>query len=374
MIKIFNILFILFILFSCSSNTNRIELELVNEIKINIPNGSNFIFTQYFTDNQNEYLVWLDSTNKLTFFNLEKLKTDYSIKLVNFNPKWNYYSIISRDSVIIISNLQNRISAVNNKGEVIGDWKLSTILQEKYSLFAQVDNPIYFIDHRFYCSSIRKDIRLTNQKSFKEYYDSPTNIILAISSDTLKPIKQFGHFPESYYKEKIFNFYDTTPSKTFNLNDKILLSFAKDHFIYIYNLNGEFISKKYSKSTYINHFNEFDNSKINNFLYLRSYIEEEPSYLRIIYDQYQNLYYRLVKHRSHANKGNTELNIANKDYQDFSLIVLDNNLELLDEITLNSNEFYLPGLIPTNKGILIPNTKKSNDSLFYGSIYKVKIK
>ncbi len=374
MIKIFNILFILFILFSCSSKTNRIELELVNEIKINIPKGSNFIFTQYFTDNQNEYLVWLDSTNKLIFFNLEKLKTDYSIKLVNFNPKWNYYSIINRDSLIIISNLHNRISAVNNKGEVIGDWKLSTILQEKYSLFAQVDNPIYFIDHKFYCSSIRNDIRLTNQKSFKEYYDSPTNIILAISSDTLKPIKQFGQFPESYYKDKIFNFYDTTPSKTFNLNDKIVLSFAKDHFIYIYNLNGEFISKKNSKSSHIDYFNEFDNSKINNFLYLRSYIEEEPSYIRIIYDQYRDLYYRLVKHRSHANKGNTELNITNKDYQDFSLIVLDNNLELLDEITLNSNEFYLPGLIPTNKGILIPNTRKSNDSLFYGSIYKVKIK
>jgi hypothetical protein len=274
---------------------------------------------------------------------------------------------------MIISNLQNRIFIVNNEGKVIGDWKLSTKLNNKYSLFAQVDNPIYFINHKFYCSSIRNDIRLTNQQSFKEYYDSPTNIILAISSDTLKPIKQFGQFPESYYKDKIFNFYDTTPSKTFNLNDKIVLSFAKDHFVYIYNLNGEFISKKSSKSSYIDYFNEFDSSKIYDFLYLRSYIEEEPAYLRIIYDQYQNLYYRLVKHRNQVNE-KVELNITDKNYQNFSLIVFDENLELQDEIILNSDEFYLPGLIPTKKGILIPNSKKSNDSLFYGGIYKVKLK
>lgn len=373
MIKIFNKLIIIFIFFSCSSKNNKIELELVNEIKMNIPLGSNFIFTQYFTDNQNEYLVWLDSTNKLIFFNLEKSKADYIIRLVNFNPKWNYYSIISRDSVMIISNLQNRIFIVNNEGKVIGDWKLSTKLNNKYSLFAQVDNPIYFVDHKFYCSSIRNDIRLTNQQSFKEYYDSPTNIILAISSDTLKPIKQFGQFPESYYKDKIFNFYDTTPSKTFNLIDKIVLSFAKDHFVYIYNLNGEFISKKSSKSSYIDYFNEFDSSKIYDFLYLRSYIEEEPAYLRIIYDQYQNLYYRLVKHRNQVNE-KVELNITDKNYQNFSLIVFDENLELKDEIILNSDEFYLPGLIPTQKGILIPYSKKSNDSIFYAGIYKVKVK
>jgi hypothetical protein len=189
----------------------------------------------------------------------------------------------------------------------------------------------------------------------------------------LKPIKQFGQFPESYYKDKIFNFYDTTPSKTFNLNDKIVLSFAKDHFVYIYNLNGEFISKKSSKSSYIDYFNEFDSSKIYDFLYLRSYIEEEPAYLRIIYDQYQNLYYRLVKHRNQVNE-KVELNITDKNYQNFSLIVFDENLELQDEIILNSDEFYLPGLIPTKKGILIPNSKKSNDSLFYGGIYKVKLK
>lgn len=373
MIRTISTAFIFFILLGCSGKTNRIELKLVDEIKINISKESNFIFTQYFFDNRNEYLVFLDSTNKLIFFNLDKPEADYSIQLLNFNPKWNYYSIINRDSIIIVYNLQNRISLLNDKGIIIGDWKLSTLLDEKYSLFAQIDNPIYFINNNFYCSSIRKDIKLNNQQSFKEFYESPTNIILSISSDSLIPFKQFGYFPELYFKDKIYNFYDTTPSKTSNLIDKIVLSFAKDHFIYIYNLNGELISKKNSKSSYIDYFNEFDSSKLYDFLYLRSYIEAEPSYLRIIYDKFQNLYYRLVKHRNQTDE-KSELNTNDMAYQNFSLIVLNDNLELIDEINLNSNEFYLPGLITTRRGILIPNAKKSNDTLFYAGIYKVKIK
>ncbi len=376
--KIFNLfLFLTMIYFGCTNKTGTVELTRNTSIKIEVLPTESFLFHQYLWDNMNEYIICLDSSvSAFSFYSLANNKKVFSIPISNacknYSNRWNDAYIVSIDSVIIFNGESNQLFLLNKQGIKTGEWKFEKSIKDKeFHLFSVGSNHISFQNETVYCGVVRTDIRLNTKQTLLEYYNSPTNLILQVSSKAIQGFRLFGTFPDSYINNSR-NFYDVTPSRTIN-NENIILSFGKDHNLYIYNHDGKLVKTTNAKSNYIDDFNPIDEKNVSNFSYLKRYLTDEPKYERVIYDQFTHLYYRIVKHRigKYENEDGTVKSMLDSDY---SIIFLDKDFNIIDEVLFGSKQYYIPGLIPTKNGILLPSLDGNDKHIFSADIFKVTLK
>ncbi len=376
--KIFNLILFLTILYSgCTNKTGSVDLTYKTSIKFEILPNESFLFHQYLLDNMDEYLICLDSSvAAFSFYSLTNNKKVFSIPIgnvcSNYSNRWNDAYIVSVDSVIIFNSESNQLFLLDEQGTIIDEWEFEKYIKDQeFHLFSGTSNNIYFKNKTIYCGIVRTDIRLNTKSTLLEYYNSPTNLIMKVSSNANQSFRLFGTFPDSYSNNPK-NFYDVTPSRTIS-EENTILSFNKDHNLYIYNQDGDLIKTINAKSNYINNFVEIDEKNTYNFNYLKKYLTVEPKYERVIYDPFTHLYYRIVKHRidNYENEDGTIKSMLDSDY---SIIFLDKNFNIIDEFLFDSKQYYIPGLIPTKNGVLLPSINKNEKHFFSSDIFKVTVK
>jgi hypothetical protein len=375
--KILNLIFFITISFfylDCSESSHRIELTKINDINLNnLPEDAFFI--EYIISNENEYLVALNKNiPAFNFFNIESGNIDHSIPLNNiagYSIPWYSTEFIGTDSCLIINSRINQITLLNNKGTILNEWRFAD--ENTYTFGTTPYMPFKLFKNRIYCNSIRNDIRINTIENLREYYSSPTNVILELNSDTLKPNTYFGEFPPSY-KDQTKNYNDFLPCAAYNEKGETILSFGSDHNLYVYDSYGKFIREISGKSKYIDEFNEMDIEKESDYAFLKKYLAVEPKYLKFIYDPYSKMYYRIAKHKinNYENKDGTVKSSLDGNY---SIIFFDSELNILDEILFNhSEDYHFMGLIPTKNGLLISNKTANQSEEKYFGLFQLSVK
>jgi len=175
------------------------------------------------------------------------------------------------------------------------------------------------------------------------------------------------YFPDIYYHNKDFGKYRAS----FCLfNNQLILSFEVDPNLYIYNLQGNLLKSINAKSNFLNKIEFIDSTKLTDIKFFRKFNLTHGSYFKLVYDKYNKLFYRIVRHNMPL------LNSDNFVYDffeaDWSIIVLDENFNILTEQVFKGKEYDFANILPTPIGLLIyKNPKLDRDHISF-DIYKFK--
>ncbi len=198
---------------------------------------------------------------------------------------------------------------------------------------------------------------ISHQNIKEDYvcYSSSIGSIMAHSGNNLVvPATDFTIYDSRYSKEKILNStsYSNPYDKFAICGDDIFFSSEEDHKIYKYNITTKQYSQFNAKSNYIDNIEILPDSCAFNRTATIDYSIREARYLDIYYDKYSNRYYRIAKHKTEIpeSKG---LYKAEKPKSNFSFMIFDSELNLLDEIIFD--EQVNGHILPTINGLVLQN-------------------
>lgn len=254
----------------------------------------------------------------------------------------------SFDSIYVLSLEKNLVSLIDSRGEVYREYQIPDSL----TVAATPDLPLEIHGCNIHVGNTSKILNVIDSDNRKEYYQQikPEIIISTLLQTSNSEFQLSGCFPDKYI-ESGNDFYDYFPTRCVNNDGQVLFSFNADHYIYVYD-STELSSKKKCRSRYIKSFNHIPGDKTFDMGYSRKFLMEEPKYERIYYDNHRGNYYRIVKHRAEMSEGKIE------DVENFtwSIIVLDEDFNILGEQLFYFKDYNYQFFYPTKKGVYITKT------------------
>lgn len=371
------IVFLMFFLLGCNQDkdlqsvNNPLEIKIIeqdtfysNTLSITYPFTINFYQDQNF-----EYLIGADNyTNKIEIINL-KYKEGI---IVDFNSE-NYlketvmlddFYFHNKDSIFLLSVENNRVYLMDSQGSLNNTFNLNDASQKFqgenfYSISFESRRNIFFDKKNNYLYF--RSVPPKDWHSERDFYKKPLISIYDIETD--KFIKTIGEFPQHFSKGKLYFPSDNQFSIIIDFdNEFYLISHRREHAIYKYDLTTDKLIKKISaKSTYLDDFDliprNVDVQKMVNSL------TKDGSYANLLYNPYKKQYYRIVTHNQELINSDTgKLNHPIID-RPFSIIVLNENLEVLGESIFKDVPFNYLHLTPTKEGILTFYKDQNNEDI-----------
>jgi hypothetical protein len=246
----------------------------------------------------------------------------------------------STDLFYYFNHNTNRLSYQMTQGTVLQAYQLD----QKYGLVNLLSGYEKHGSSSILLDNASKTIGFGTTKERLYYYQKVKPLLMIDILPKGIEHKAFGIWPKEYVKTG--NNYDDPYAKAcFGNNNHVCVSFGADHNLYLYN-DTTLIYSKQNKSNYINNFKAYPDEKQFDMLYLREYKQSEPKYMNLIFDPWEKMYYRTVRH-SFLN-ATTEYEV--KSF--WSVIVTDDELNIVGECKFSSQ--YDPNVfIPTPFGILL---------------------
>jgi hypothetical protein len=311
----------------------------------------------------------IDSTIQLFFQNM-KSREIFSYKLnkkefepiseINFNnPEFFFrYYIVSTDSIYMFYQDSWLLTLKNSKGSVIKTYPIN----HKFITVAIPPMNLMANNNQFLLGHSSRTLGVGEKKDRLTYYKTIKPILLLRIKDTILTCQTISKFPDEYISTGN-DYYDYYPSACFGKDGNICVSFGADDYLYLYQ-DSTLLLKKKVKSKFIDQFNPYPDEKRFDMLYLRNYWAKEPKYSRVIFDPYENLYYRIVKHRANKTTENSKENL-------WSVMILDDELNVLGEVKINTE--YRPEIfIPTPFGIVMAKESAKHPGNAVLSLQKIK--
>ena len=326
---------------------------------------------QNFSTHHVEYITYVDtfdlSLNLRPLFDSLEDVIKISLKEANLIHKVQNgisYNIQSLDSIFILYENTNTISLISSEGLVINTWQFSQFINKhndnessyEYTLVSMVRNPLKFYNNTFFINAVRNDIILNNEENLRKYFETYPEIAININSYKINHIML--PWPNNYQNSKEF-FRDYWPQTCTNKKGKIIYSFAKNHTLFVYDCSTKKIEKHKTESSYFDNFNTYPVDKIGNMSYLKKYMVQESTYKGVIYDDYNKLYYRIAWHPVHEYENEDGITVNELDDKKWSIIVINENFEQIDEIEFNQEIYNYYYIFPTSKGLMIQNKRKT---------------
>jgi len=295
--------------------------------------------TSMFTLTQDALIKRADANLNLTEYFFETFfKTDDSI----FQLKIGTKCIILR----------------NRTGQVLNTYTLD----QTYIPIIFPPADLKYKNNYFIMGNAISDIGIGLKKDRLLYYRAVKPILLVRIIDTTVKCLPISDFPQQYINTGD-SYNDHLPSACFGKDNNICVSFGADDNLSLYH-DSTLLLRKEVKSQYINKFNPYPDEKLFDMLYLKNYVAEEPKYTNIIFDPFENIYYRIVKHR-HTNAGSASIE------KTWSVIVLDTDLNVLGETKFNGDYKY-DVFIPTPIGVVTAKRNPKNPEKAILSLIKIK--
>lgn len=355
----------LFSIISCNLNNHSKDYRLVpgQVIEFNLSETTNYSskYISYYHNNEEEYLVnYNENDISIEFYDFTTKQLEYSLSLrenpLFQNNKFYGFFVHNLDSIFICIKYSNKITLVNIEGTVLQTWIIDDSIAntEKYYLHASLANNLYYNDNRIYVSQIphvQDPLQIAKTKP-EIIYDIRKN----------KIISNTGNFPKVYQKGEWWHIIGYSLSKVLNNNNQLVLSFPVNHNLYVYQ-NDSLIKVIEAKSKYLQDYNfpAFDNDYRKNVEYKKKYVTTLGRYYRLIYDDYRNLYYRIVLHpQEYKNKDGSTNSSSGMSW---SIMVLDRNFNLLIENFFPAKQFDFYGILVIKEGLLVSNNHDSNKNL-----------
>lgn len=264
------------------------------------------------------------------------------------------YCVIGGDSVIAVSSDLADVQLVDFDGR-----RIKTIKNDIGVPAVTPNNWISMLDHRILLDNSNTMYSVTDSQERMRYYQSTAP---ALSVDICTGHScQFGRFPEAYTKSNL-NYWDYFPVICPNNQGVVALSFRRDHFISLYkNKNGEFLKSVPCKSRYIQNIDPYPDDKAFDLGYYKIYEFCQPRYSKLIFDDVNNLYYRIAIHEKSEPIGNR---VDAKDCPSWSVMVLSDELKLLNEYLFYYKDYDPSVVFSSNGSLYVKKTPlKGSDSL-----------
>lgn len=265
------------------------------------------------------------------------------------------YKIISWDSILLIDRVGDLVYMADKDGIISNQWKVTDTIcrPPSFKLRSYSFSSLTFTDNSLYTS-------------YLPYFNTTEQVLgcntvakvpLPADQDTVRISNIFGPYPNTYTVPdrsygaaailSSFTQIESSPGPSF------VISFPKDHDMYRVDEFGKSEAIP-AKSDKIQRFKPFGGDVMNNLDNIR-YESEEPLYLKIMYDRYRNLYYRIALHRQKF-EGPDGTNLA-LHQKPWSIMVFDENFQKLDEQDFEAKQFFPKDVFVGKQGLYVSNAK-----------------
>lgn len=382
----------LLILLSCSKSEVKenpnLSYTILKSIEIPIAADVQYAHSQIQLVDEDKFVGLDQNFRKLDFFSLKENKFLYATEFKNEGPDQIYpvssFFYHNKDSIFLFSLDASAFQIINQDGQVM---KIIRMDENQYP--SNISDNIVGSDKLFfpisitemgmihipfyYCSDnkelIVNTIPNTELEGFNDrqsFYSAP--ITSNFDLQQLEFNKFSGRWPKIYDQKN-------TPNNPFNnfcfnkVNQDIIINFynAAD----IYSLKGDkFFTVKSNNEK--GDFTLFDIDSKRDYSVdeeMESFDHDE-GYVNIIFDSYENLYYRIFKEGTHQKRDST-----NKMEANWSLIAFNLNFEVVGEVEFPAAQYNFFQIVPTPEGLLISKesewTKNNKENIYEFDLVKI---
>ncbi|NJL77377.1 MAG: DUF4221 family protein [Saprospiraceae bacterium] len=296
----------------------------------------------YYTDE--EHTIQMVDLNESIFLPSIPLAKEGTNKVESVND----IIVHNKDSIFVFSGELQQIYLINGQGAVIKKIDLAKILEnEKLPTYVVSNSPeskiIYWSDKKLLIFQVTYE--LSDSYYTPELYKHPFIGLYSLENEKLEKI---GRYPESY-QENETAFEDYYPIAT-DFKDKIVTCYGVSHHVGATNLSNQSTEFYCAKSNFLGtSFNllQYDAP----FPKRNEFYRTSGFYTKILYDKYNNCYYRLVKHDQNNKDENDKLSqyLQSK----WSILVLDNQLNVVKEAIFDDKLYDFDIIAVTRNGLLI---------------------
>ncbi|MGM0579399.1 MAG: DUF4221 family protein [Bacteroidota bacterium] len=383
------IVFILFLFTTCTSNTVEnlcnsdhevIKPTIVEDVKI-IVEGKQYSHeisqTAYFK-NVDWYFGLDYSRNCIDIIDLTNQEFQKSLCLKNDGSEGSIdvtdFYFHNKDSIILFSE-QGKIQIRNIKGSLINEISLRTERLMEWSKdeltagLGDSEAKIFFDPHKNYLYIPSMPPVYYNDNN---YYSAPTILLFDISNEefidygTLVPDDVKNHEVTPTSRNDWYNIINS-----FEDGD-ILVSYFDSQFYSKGKLNIEDSLKMICRRSHFYN-QEIQTLDMNDFNKEREYIFKKGIYAKSFFHSKYKRYVNSVRHNQEYK--NSEGKVNNPFQADFSILVLDENFNALQEFKIPSGKYNFNKVYPHSEGILImkenPNDENNEEDLLEFSVFAI---
>ncbi len=371
-ISIFFLGISIFYISACSVRDSENEKEndsftlLITDSRVEIPidaqtfpqSGCSYCFT---SNSGINYLAYLNGkSNEIHFYYLDSAKIAFKVKIDIDGPNgigsiMIGFGVHNLDSIYVTPKARKIIYLLNRSGEIIekinyGEYTCNADTRDKINgmmaFYSRPGTPLIFLDNKVYISMLPAGN--WNRFSKKELTKIELGYLLNSSQKSLHilPIT----YPVSAYLKN-----DLGYSRILG-DGQFVYSFNSDDNLIIYENSGN-ASKYLAKSRYIKSIEEYPrNGSLQDYLLKQV---SRPAYLRIIFDPYRKIYYRIA-YPGFTVKRNDNLRELIRFIPQFSVIILDQDFNNVGETLMPFNKFDVSDIFVAREGLYISENHINN--------------
>jgi|GEM_PF-6205196 hypothetical protein len=365
------ILLTFFLFLGCTSTEEKanptLTYRILKSIEIPIKANVQYAHSQIQLVNEHEFIGLDQNFNKLDVFSL---KDDRFIKSIHFEqdgpnriyPVSSFY-YHNKDSIFLFSLAASSFQLINDKAKVLSLFRMD---ENKYP--SEISNTIVGTDNRFYPISITKNedwnlpfvynsdngelivntLPETYLEGFNDrqsFYSAPITSNFDVSS--LEFTTFSGRWPKEIYHQKMA---PNNPFTNFCFNatsQEILINFYNADKIYSVKRNKFYKVQSNAAKGDVTLF-DIESTKEYTTEEELDALSRDEGYVNLIYDQFEDKYYRIFKHSSHNQEGS-----IHKMEAEWSLVAFTSDFKVLGEVRFPASIYNFLQIMPTKEGILI---------------------
>lgn len=364
-------LLILLLLVSCQNSSDILDSEhymlvesTVKKFPLDKSTSYDFLYLNTISEPPNqEVLVALNTTKpSVLFYDMAEQTLIDELLLEKTGPNGvgapHGLYLQSKDSIYVISSYDYKIRLINDKSKVIRSYNI--LNNEKFNESTGLISP--------YSASLPIKIKdqlyfsvIPDRDPFKpSFFDGYINLKLNLKTGTFN---YFNSFPKEF-KNNIWGSGAMDYSFTLGQDQSSLIySFDISDSLLIYDIEKEQKYRVNAKSVYKQQKAVPMKARVSNadMEERQRYNLTTTFYAGIVYDQFNEVYYRFVQHAYPYKDGNGEINQYHE--KPISVIIMNKNFELIGETKLADNTFSDWIYFISSDGLCIANANPENPDL-----------
>jgi len=358
--------FITLIFTSCTSNPKKkkVSLEPISSVNFPVDKRTSFksrYIKPYRNNSGQEFLIFL-SENKpsIKFFDLKNQSLVKEIFLQKEGPdgvgeRITGLLVTSMDSIFVFSPYQYSISLVNGKGKLLRRYSLidskginkNTGMAIAYSFSAptKIGNEIFV--------NISPDRSIFSSDIMNAKINLKLNIVTG-------EFEYFNQWPQ-YFQNKIWSYFCMLFASEY-ANNQFIYSYRMADSLYTLAPGSRKKKAFFAKTKFnLNSVSPFLGARTDSNDKKQSYFFNNTCYGAILYDEYRNIYYRLVRHAIPYKSKDGQINEFHR--RPISIMVFDEKFQVLGETLLEKDKYYSNMSFVTKDGLYISNANPYNNEI-----------
>jgi hypothetical protein len=335
-------------------------LEFNNEVFANV----NF-HSYHFDQNEKFTLMTFKKDNKIIVYNLKSEMVEYEINLNKLESQiYRDHLFHNPDSIFICSILNNRemfLLLMNSNGEIYQRWNINKLANKETNGYFYIDSgpshPMELINGKLYFLASYK---LKPGSILK----SPVSIEMGLDLSS-GIANQIGDLPSEFKQGLFYGNHQKDYSRVINKRNELVFSFPISNYIYVYDLIGELLKIINCRSQFINDLEPIEKNRYTDLSAIIDAYAYNAQYGDLVYDEYNNMYYRVVLHKLEKFDDQGKKNDHKK--RNWSIMILDENLKVIKEVLMPEEKFWKRILI-TDQGIILKSISMNTSDEY--QIYK----